>query len=99
MTAIEGHRLFESEEVMKLSDFTIILTGSPQTHRSRTKPTTQVSLDLYCARIKPLVKELNASKQILKIDARSTASTMSKKVATFVIICHTTYILETTGDD
>ena len=29
MIAIEGHRLFESEAVMKLSDFTTVLTGSP----------------------------------------------------------------------
>ena len=108
MIAIEGHRLFESEEVVKLSDFFMISTGSPQALRSRKRPNAQVSLDLYCARIKPYVEELNASRQILKIDATSTAS-MSKKIATFVImreqglvnagptLSDTTSLLETTG--
>ena len=86
MIVIEGHRLFESAEVMEKSDYTVILTGSQQTLRSRKRPTSQESLDLYCARIKPWVKELNASRQILKIDARSLASTMSKKIATYVIM-------------
>ena len=82
MIAIEGHRLFESEEVVAKSDY----TGSPQTLRSRKRPTSQESLDLYCARIKPWVKELNASRQLLKIDARSSALAMSKKIAACVIM-------------
>ena len=86
MIAIEGHRLFESEEVMAKSRYTVILTGSPQTLRSRKRPTSQESLALYCARIKPWVKELNASRQILKVDARSSALAMSKKIAACVIM-------------
>ena len=86
MITFEGHRLFESEEVMEKGDYSVILTGSLQTLRSRNKPTSQESFDLYCTRIKPWVKELNASRQILKIDARSSASTLSKKIATCVIM-------------
>ena len=86
MIVIEGHRLFESEEVMAKSDYTVILTGTPHTLRSRKRPTSQESLDLYSSRIKPWVKELNASRQILKIDARSSALAMSKKIAAYVIM-------------
>ena len=86
MIVIEGHRLFESEEVMKKSDYTVILSGTPQTLRSRKRPTSQESLDLHCSRIKPWVKELNASRQILKIDARSSPISMSKKIAAYVIM-------------
>ena len=71
---------------MAKSDYTVILTGSPQTLRSRKRSTSQESLDFYCARIKPWVKELNASRQILKIDARSSALAMSKKIAAYVIM-------------
>ena len=86
MIIIEGHRLFESEEVMKKSDYTVILTGAPHTLRSRKRPTSQESLDLYCSLIKPWVKELNASKQILKIDAKSSPIAISKKIAAYVIM-------------
>ena len=87
MIVIEGHRLFESEEVMKKkSDYTVILTGTSQTFRSRKRPTSQESLDLYCSRIKSWVKELNASRQILKIDARTSPISMSKRIAAYVIM-------------
>ena len=39
MIVIEGHRLHESDEVMNLSNYLVVLTGSPQTLRSRHRPT------------------------------------------------------------
>ena len=82
MIVIEGHRLFESEEEVAKSDYTAIFNWIP----SRKRPTSQESLDLYCSRIKPWVKELTASRQILKIDAKSSALALSKKIAAYVIM-------------
>ena len=83
---IEGHRIFESEEVMSLSDYAVVLTGTPYTLRKRKVPTPETSLQLYCDRVRPHVRELNSSKKILKVDARTPADSMVKKIAAFIIM-------------
>lgn len=67
---------------MSLSNYVVALKGISQTLRNRKKPTSAESLELFCNRIKPHVQELNASRHILKIDAKSSASAMLKKIAT-----------------
>ena len=83
---IEGHRIFESEEVMALSNYVVVLTGTPYTLRNRKVPTPETSLQLYCERLRPQIQEINSSKRILKIDARTPAESMLKKIATFLIM-------------
>lgn len=83
---IEGHRIFESEEVMSLSDYAVVLTGTPYTLRKRKVPTPETSLQLYCDRVRPHVRELNSSKKILNVDARTPADSMVKKIAAFIIM-------------
>ena len=81
---IEGHRLFESEAIMALSHQVVILTGTHYTLRNRKIPTPETSFQLYCDRIRPLLPELNASKNILKLDARNSPESMVKKVGAFL---------------
>ena len=77
---IEGHRLFESEAIRKLPHQVVFLTGTHYTLRNRKIPTLETSFKLYCDRIRPLLAELNASKNILKLDARNSPESMVKKV-------------------
>lgn len=88
---LEGHRLFESPETMALADHVIILTGSQYSLRNRKVPTPELSFQLYCDRIRPYLAELNASKTILKLDARNSADTMVKKVGAFLAMSNLGY--------
>lgn len=61
---IEGHRIFESEEVMALSDYVVLLTGTPYALKNRNLPTPETSPQLYCDRLRPHLQQINSSKQI-----------------------------------
>ena len=88
---IEGHRLFESEAIMKLPHQVVFLTGTHYTLRNRKIPTPETSFKLYCDRIRPLLPELNASKNILKLDARNSPESMVKKVGAFLAMSNLGY--------
>ena len=60
---IEGHRLYESEAIMKLPHQVVFLTGTHYTLRNRKTPTPEASFKLYCDRIRPLLSEINDSKK------------------------------------
>ena len=72
------HRIFESEKVMDLSNYVVVLTGTPDTLRNRTVPTPESSLSLYQDRLRPHLDQINSSKFILKLDARTPADSMVK---------------------
>ena len=88
---IEGHRLFESEAIMALSHQVVILAGTHYTLRNRKVPTPETSFQLYCDRTRPLLPELNASKNILKLDARNSPEFMVKKVGAFLVVSNLGY--------
>ena len=88
---IEGHRLYENEAIMKLSHNVVFLTGTPYTLRNRQNPTPETSLQLYCDRIRPLLAEINSSKNILKLDARNSQEMMVKKVGAFLAMSNLGY--------
>ena len=54
---VEGHRIFESEEVMDLSNYVVAITGKPATLRDRVVPTPESSLSTYQTRIRPHLPE------------------------------------------
>ena len=84
--AIEGHRIFESKEVMELSEYKVALTGTEQTLMSRRKPPTKQSFDLLVARVKPYLHQLNSDKNMLKLDAKLGPTTMIKCIAAYVVM-------------
>ena len=88
---IEGHRLYENEAIMKLSHDVVFLTGTPYTLRNRQNPTPETSLQLYCDRIRPLLAEINSSKNILKLDARNSQEMMVKKVGAYLAMSNLGY--------
>ena len=88
---IEGHRLYESEAIMKLPHQMVFLTGTHYTLRDRKIPTPETSFQLYCDRIRPLLAEINSSKNILKLDARNSHETMVKKVGAFLAMSNLGY--------
>ena len=83
---VEGHRIFESEEVMDLSKSVVAITGKPATLRDRAVPTPESSLSAYQTRIRPHLPGINSSKYILKLDAQTSAGSMVKKIATYIIM-------------
>ena len=80
---VEGHRIFESEEVMDLSNYVVAITGKPATLRDRAVPTPESSLSAYQTRIRPHLPGINSSKYIPKLDAQTSAD---KKIATYIIM-------------
>ena len=83
---IEGHRIFESEQVMDFSNYVVVLTGIPYTLKNRKVPTPETSLRLYQGRACPHLEQINSSKFILKLDARRAAESMVKKIGTGTFI-------------
>ena len=83
---IEGHGIFESQELMDLCDFKVLLTGTEQTLMKRKKPPTQQSFDLFVARVKPHLRQINSDKNLLKLDAKLGPTTMSKCIAAYVVM-------------
>lgn len=71
---------------MDLSNYVVVLTGTPDTLRNRTVPTPESSLSLYQDRLRPHLDQINSSKFILKLDARTPADSMVKKIATYIIM-------------
>jgi len=78
---VEGHRLFESDELLDTADYIVILTANPSTLRCRPEPTPESSLQLYAQRILPHLQALSNSKGILKINGISTPETVIKRLA------------------
>ena len=83
---IEGHRIFESPEIMALCDYKVLLTGSRSTLMKRKRPPTQQSFDLFVARVTPHLRQINSDKNLLKLDAKLGPVSMSKCIAAYVIM-------------
>lgn len=73
LLVIKKHRIFESEEVMDLSNYVVVLTGMPYTLRNRKVPTPESSLSLYQDRVRPHLDQINISKFKLELGARTPA--------------------------
>lgn len=83
---VEGHRLFECEDLLDNADYIVILTALPSTLRCRANPTSEQSLKLYTQRIQTHLQALNASKGIMKINGISTPETVIKKIGAFIAL-------------
>ena len=83
---IEGHRIFESPEIMALCDYKVLLTGSHSTLMKRKRPPTQQSFDLFVARVTPHLRQINSDKNLLKLDAKLGPVSMSKCIAAYVVM-------------
>ena len=83
---VEGHRLFECDDLLDMADYLVILTAKPSTLRSRQHPVKDDSLEAYNKRISPHVDQINQSDNILKINAASSLHTIVKKIGAFVAL-------------
>ena len=89
---IEGHRLYESEAIMKLPHQVVFLTGTHYTLRNRKTPTPEASFKLYIAiGFAPYCLRSMTQKNILKLDARNSHESMVKKVGAFLAMSNLGY--------
>ena len=83
---VEGHRLFECEDLLDMADYIIVLTASSATLQARPDPRPPLSLQLYQERIAPHLEAINKSNGILKVNAISSPETIVKKIGAFVAL-------------
>ena len=84
LVIIEGHRVFQNQGLIEMSNYIAWLTTSPSILRSC--GCTPESLELHCTRINPFVEAIAKSKHIFKLDAAGPQRNIVKKLIAFILL-------------
>ena len=84
LVIIEGHRVFQNQGLIEMSDYIAWLTTSPSTLRAR--GCSPESLELYSTRISLFIQAIQKSKNIFKVNPASPQHNIVKKLTAFMLL-------------